>query len=343
MVEGDRRARAASGPVLAVGPDRRRRLLPEHGRRVRRLSPRDRRTPAARRERRGRRRAPRVPRARADGPRGPGSGPLRPDRRSTGRVVRELGRLVAALRPVLSRVHVAHADAWEAEGRLRERHGGGTLAVRGLRLMASGLPQAQWNSGDVTAPDADVAAARAFYAERGAQWGVRVPVGMAWPHGRRLLTLRLMALEPDAFSPAPGAPGVAVREATPAELDTLLAIDAEAFDADPAVERRWLAPHLGAPRITTALASLDGEPAGTGYAIRTGGRAGPALYLAGVAVRAAARRRGVGAALSSWLIEHGVRDGATLAHLHADTDAAARVYARLGFADTAGLDAYVDL
>ena len=49
--------------------------------------------------------------------------------------------------------------------------------------MASGLPDAQWNSGDVTAPDADLDAARAFYAERGAAWGLRVPAGMAWRTG----------------------------------------------------------------------------------------------------------------------------------------------------------------
>jgi GNAT superfamily N-acetyltransferase len=243
----------------------------------------------------------------------------------------------------VTRVHTAHADAWEVEGRLRERQGGGALEVRGLRLMASGLPQAQWNSGDVTAPDADVAAARAFYAERGAEWGVRVPAGMAWAHGRRLLTLRLMALEPAAFRPAPAAPGVAVREAGPDDLDAIIAVDAAAFAADPAVERRWLEPHLSAQAVTTALATLDGEPAGTGYTVRTDGRAGPAAYLAGVAVRNKARRRGVAAALSSWLLARGLADGARLAHLHADTDAAARVYARLGFADTAGLDVYVGL
>jgi GNAT superfamily N-acetyltransferase len=250
---------------------------------------------------------------------------------------------VGARRPVLTRVQVAHADAWEAEGRLRERRGGGALAVRGLRLMASGLPSAQWNSGDVTAPDADLAAARAFYAERGADWGLRVPVGMPWRHGRRLLTLRLMALEPGAFRPARDPAGVAIRAATAADLEAVLAIDAAAFGEDPDDERAWLEPHLGAPAVTTALATLDGAPAGTGYAIRSDGAAGPALYLAGVAVREDARRRGVGAALSSWLVSHGLGDGARLAHLHADTDAAARVYARLGFADTAGLDVYVDL
>src|SRR4051812_50054107 len=106
--------------------------------------------------------------------------------------------------------------------------------------MASGLPQAQWNGGVVTAPDADVEAARAFYAERNAQWGVRVPAGAAWSHGRRVLTLRLMALEPAAFRPAaePVA-GVAVRKATTEDLAAVLAVDAAAFEADPAGERAW--------------------------------------------------------------------------------------------------------
>jgi GNAT superfamily N-acetyltransferase len=242
-----------------------------------------------------------------------------------------------------ARVHAAHADAWAAEGRLREGDGGGILEARGLRLMASGLPQAQWNSGDVTAPDADVAAARAFYAERGVGWGLRVPAGMPWRHGRRLLTLRMMALDPADFAPAGEIPGVAVRAATADDLEAVVAIDAEAFEEDPADERPWIAPHLGADAMTTALATLDGASAGTGYAIRTDGRGGPAVLLAGVAVRVDARRCGVAAALSSWLLAGALAAGARLGHLHADTAAAARVYARLGFADTTGLDVYIDL
>jgi predicted N-acetyltransferase YhbS len=242
-----------------------------------------------------------------------------------------------------ARVHAAHADAWQAEGRLREREGGGVLEAPGLRLMASRLPQPHWNGVDVTAPDADVATARAFYAARSVPWGVRVPAGMAWPHGRRVRTLRIMAVDAARFVPAPPAPGVAVRTARPDDLDAVVAIDAEAFEEDPADERPWIAPHLRAAAVTTALATLDGEPVGTGYAVSTDGRGGPAAYLAGVAVRARARRRGVAAALSSWLLARALADGARMGHLHADTDAAARVYARLGFADSAGLDVYVDL
>ena len=242
-----------------------------------------------------------------------------------------------------SRVQVAHADAWQAEGRLHERGGGGALEVPGLRLMASGLPQPQWNSADVTAPDADLDVARAFYAARGAGWGVRVPPGIRWRHGRKLLTLRLMSLEPRDLVCAPAAPAVELRRAVREDLEAVLHVDATAFEQDPASERGWLEPHFGAPGAEVALATLGGMPVGTGYTIHTDDRAGPCLYLAGVAVLPEVRRRGVASLLSSWLLARGFAAGARLAHLHADTDDAARVYARLGFADAGSLDVYVDV
>ena len=91
------------------------------------------------------------------------------------------------------------------------------------------------------------------------------------------------------------------------------------------------------------LAELGGEPAGTAYTLRSDGAGGPALYLAGVAVLAGARRRGVGAAVSSWLLERGFAAGADLAHLNPDTGEAARLYGRLGFTELPGLDVYVDI
>lgn len=56
-----------------------------------------------------------------------------------------------------------------------------------------------------------------------------------------------------------------------------------------------------------------------------------------------ARGRGVAAAMSSWLLAAGFTAGAELAHLHPDTDATARIYARLGFVETGGLDVYVEV
>ena len=49
------------------------------------------------------------------------------------------------------------------------------------------------------------------------------------------------------------------------------------------------------------------------------------------------------ASLTSWLLARGFAGGAGLAHLHPDTDAAARLYERFGFAEVDGLDVYVDL
>jgi GNAT superfamily N-acetyltransferase len=138
-------------------------------------------------------------------------------------------------------------------------------------------------------------------------------------------------------------PGLALRRAGSGDLEVVLAVDTTAFESDPEEYRPWTAPHLSAPQITVALAELDGEPVGTGYALRSDGPAGPAVFLGGVGVVAGARRRGVAAAMSAWLLQRAFADGARLAHLHPVSDAAARVYSRLGFQATGALDIYVDL
>jgi GNAT superfamily N-acetyltransferase len=240
-------------------------------------------------------------------------------------------------------VRAVHADAWEVQGRLRERFGGGVQQLRGIRLTASGLRDAEFNGADVTALDADIEGARAFYAARGADWGVRVPVELGWDRGRKLVALRLMGLEAAAFRPAPVPDGVHLREAVAHDVDAVLAIDSVAFGTDPGSRGPWLVPLLGAADVTVGIAELDGEPVATGYALHTDGHAGPAVHLGGIGVLPAARGHGIATALSSWLLEAGWARGAQLAELHADSDAAARVYARLGFFEAGGLDVYVDL
>lgn len=238
----------------------------------------------------------------------------------------------------------AHADAWEQHGRLRADAGGAVAELPGIRLMASGLPHAQWNNGDVADPDlVDVDAVRRWYAARGVPWGVRVPAGARWPHGRLLFRKRLMLLDVAGLVPSPAVPGLRVRVATPDDLDVVARVDAVAFDGDPAVEAAWTRPLLAPGRATVALAELAGRPVATASCLRTDGRAGPAAYLAGVAVLPEARRRGVAGAVSGWLLERAVAGGARIAHLHPDTDEAARVYARLGFAEVDGFDVYVDM
>ena len=240
-----------------------------------------------------------------------------------------------------ARVRTAHADAWAAEGVLREPQGGGTAALRNIRAMASGLPHPQWNGADVTGRTPTSRArgrSSRRIACRGAcacRWGSRgrrpeaVPDAADGPHGAGLRA-RARRARPRAARGGPGRH----RAGAGGRLRGLRGRSA--------LQRPWLEPHLGAPGITVALAELAGEPVGTAYTLRSDGAAGPAVFLAGVAVAEAARRRGIAAAMSSWLLTQAFAGGARLAHLHPDTDAAARVYARLGFADAGALDIYVD-
>jgi GNAT superfamily N-acetyltransferase len=170
-----------------------------------------------------------------------------------------------------------------------------------------------------------------------------VPLEQEWTLGRRLMPRRLMAIEAGAFRPAPAVPGLSLRKAGRDDLASVLHVDSTAFGLEPTDNTRWLAPLLEAGRADVVLATLDGRPAGTAYTLRSDGSAGPCLYVAGVAVLPSARRRGAGAALSSWLLERGFAAGAELAHLNPDSDSAARLYGRLGFSETPGYDVYVDI
>jgi len=246
------------------------------------------------------------------------------------------------------RVWTAQADAWQAEGRLRAARGGGVVELPGVRLMASGLPHPQWNNGDVTdASRFALDAVRAWYAARadgaGVPWGVHVPAGQPFEYGKRLFRKRCMGLERRAFRKSGSPVGVRFEAATGADLDRIAAIDAAAFGSPVESNRPWIEPHLDAPGFTVALAVLNGEAVGIATAIATDDQAGSSVAIFGVAVLEPARRRGVGGALTSWLLERAFEQGATLAHLNPDSEAAARIYARLGFEETTGLDIYTDL
>lgn len=246
------------------------------------------------------------------------------------------------------RIHTAHGDAWQAQGRLRTPLGGGAVELPGVRLMASGLPYAQWNNGDVTDPALfKVEEARAWYAARahgaGVPWGLRVPAGVSFTHGQWMFRKRCMGLFPTEHCTSSAPSGIEIRVATPEDVDTVARIDAAAFDETEEPIRRWVGPHLGAPGFTVALASVDDEPVGIATAILTDDRAGRCVGIFGVGVLERARRQGIGSALTSWLLERAFTGGATLAHLNPDSDAAARLYSRLGFVETAGLDVYTHL
>ena len=210
--------------------------------------------------------------------------------------------------------------------------------------MATGIPLPQYNSVDVDIPELlDLEAVRAWYARLGVPWGACLPAEASWTTGRLLFRKRLMGLVPSAFTPAPTVPGLVLTAAAAEDLEEVVRIDGEAFDGDAEPVRRWLGPLLTSPSAGVVLARVEGQPVGTAYTVRSDGVAGPSAYLAGVGVVPEARGRGVAGAMSSRLVGAAFHDGARLAHCHPDTALAARVYERLGFAEAAALDVYVDL
>lgn len=239
-------------------------------------------------------------------------------------------------------VRQAHGDAWQAVGEQCTARHGGACELAGVRLMATGLPHPQWNNGDVHDPAAvQLDEVRVWYAGLGVPWGLRVPAGADWPHGRHLFRKRLMGAVPSSIRPAPPVPRLDVRAADPDDLEAVLAVDVVAFEEAPEVERPWLQLLIDHPATTVAVGTLDGSVVATGSVLRSDGWAGPAGYVAGIAVEPAARRRGIGAAVTSWLMQQA--GDVALWHLHPDTDSAARIYERLGFVEVDGLDIYVDL
>jgi ribosomal protein S18 acetylase RimI-like enzyme len=207
--------------------------------------------------------------------------------------------------------------------------------------MATGLPHPQWNNGDVhDAATVDIDGVREWYDGLDVPWGLRVPAGAEWHHGRHLFRKRLMGAVPATFRPAPPVPGLELRAAGADDLEAILAVDAVAFEESPEVERPWLRLLVEHPRTTVAVATLGEAVVATGSVLRSDGWAGPAGYVAGIAVEPAVRHRGIGAAVTSWLMQQAGK--AALWHLHPDTDSAARIYDRLGFIEVDGLDIYVD-
>ena len=240
-----------------------------------------------------------------------------------------------------STVFAAHVDSWQAQGRLRELYGGGTAEYAGWKLMSSGLDYSYFNAACVTdSMLADIGQAREWYRSRHLAWGTLMPSGSAWPHGRLLLTQQLMALEDAAFSRAVTPSGCVLRQADASDVEVVARSDAVAFGSDPKEGRAWLEPLCVSDGARVAIGEVDGLPVATGYSLLCDGDAGLSVYIGGIAVLPAARRKGIGAALSSWLLGHGFESGARFGHLQTDSKDAARVYERLGLSEFGGIDIY---
>ena len=236
-----------------------------------------------------------------------------------------------------ARVRLAHADAWQVEGRARLAHGGGAHAVRGARLMASGLPTPKWNNADIEALDVDLQAMVAWYAARNVPWGVRVPAEWDLPIGQPVFTKRCFGLQLTAAVPPPRAGDIQIQRAGVADFDAYVATDAAVFDDDPVLTGRWVAPVLGASRFAHWLARADGTPVGVACTVRSDERAGPAAMLTGLGVLPPWRGQSIEQQLLQTALRAAFADRAMLAHAHASDADEAEFLQASGFIEVPAL------
>jgi hypothetical protein len=234
-----------------------------------------------------------------------------------------------------ARVRAAHGDAWEAEGRARIGEGGGATRVRGARLMASGLPYAQWNNGDVTDADVDEPAMRAWYAERGVPWGIRVPLDLTVDIGTPLFVKRCFGLHAGAFLDD-GSERDAVAVTASAELERFAEAEAAVFGGDVEVARRWVRPVFGLPGFEHWVAEREGHPAAIASTVWSDGDAGPAVMVTGIGAVDAGGQALVGTLLSALLQAAFDRDADVLVHSHTSPDDDPSVLTSLGFVEVPG-------
>jgi ribosomal protein S18 acetylase RimI-like enzyme len=227
--------------------------------------------------------------------------------------------------------------------------GGEVHEVEGLAVCLTGVPLAPFNPTLVVRlpadPDAAIAEAATRYEGTGLSIGIDLEATMHGPVRQAAARAGLtmvesrpgMTLRPRDVVRIDPPDGVELfRVEDPALLDELVEVDAAAFGGEPAMTRRFLPD-----------AVLE-DPAQRVYAARIGGRlvgAGESttvdhvIGVFGIATLPAFRRRGIGAALSSYLLEDRAGD-ADLAFLDA-SELGLGVYRRLGFEITSTWEVWV--
>ncbi|MFG2114782.1 GNAT family N-acetyltransferase [Streptomyces sp. NPDC048718] len=141
----------------------------------------------------------------------------------------------------------------------------------------------------------------------------------------------LMVLEPAEERRLPRPEGVVIRVVEPADpaLESALAAQCAAFGAPLAPD----AVAATAARIEAGLTRLVAAVDANGTALAAGQlqSAGPVTEVVGIGTRPAARRRGLGLAVTAALVEDARARGAETIFLSATDASVARLYARLGF------------
>ena len=226
-----------------------------------------------------------------------------------------------------------------------------------LRWFHSGLPDQHINAVLTTHLDADapndvIDGTLALFRQRGEPflWWV-MPSAAPADLAQRLAARGLVndgpwpgfAIETDALTDPPPVDGLEIRRvSTAAELDTYLGVYVPILSPSPAFTELFVraAKRIGfgedAPE-EHFVGFMGGEPVATVSLVTAGGAAG--IY--NVTTVEAARRRGIGAAMTVAAARHGAERGFTLATLQAST-MGRPVYERLGFQFVGDLLPYRD-
>ena len=134
-----------------------------------------------------------------------------------------------------------------------------------------------------------------------------------------------MVLHPVVDPPRPSA-GVAVAQVSESDLDEYLGVTIETGIPGDAARLLFSASFAADPDVQLLIGSLDGRPVGTSVAIRSGDVSG--VYAVGTLP--AARRRGVGTALTWAAVEAGRAWGCDTIVLQA-SEMGFPIYAAMGF------------
>jgi GNAT superfamily N-acetyltransferase len=223
--------------------------------------------------------------------------------------------------------------------------GGEVMPIDGLQVCLSRLPDPGENFAIVATepedPDAELAEAEAILRRNGMPFGIAILVGRhpsvdaaVRARGHRVLfeepamTARVADLAPVTLPP-----DVRLAEAGPGDLASVAELDALAFDGNIEVSRGMFSRSL--LDVAHVITATEG---GKIVGVATGVPTGDAVGVFGVAVAPAARRRGIGAALTRAAACAG--EGSEIAWLSARGEAA-HVYERLGFRAVGRIEVWV--
>ena len=229
----------------------------------------------------------------------------------------------------LARQRAATARFWRED--VSRRPGGDWAVLDTVQVHTTGLPPRHWNGAILTAPtDLEPVLPRvaAWFAQRDKPWGLLVPAELdVEPPGLEHALDQGVMLR--SLTDLPDVQPVPVRDNAPPE-DVAL-VQAEAFGDGYDVALAFVRPTLQAdrrPPQQTITTYDDDEPVGCATVAFLDGVAG--VY--GVAVRAAWRRRGIGAALTAQCLHLAAAAGCDLAYLN-PSPMGHGMYGALGFRD----------